>query len=110
MVNQLAKGLRYERKERKIRPSVSCSVITSDNGKETLRTDTTTHFNIMTSRSFRGSESLQGKSIPMSVKFARRTSSGRYVDYSRESNDLDSDIGSGEEIEICKEDFIRPIH
>ncbi|CAL5400966.1 unnamed protein product [Camellia sinensis] len=35
-VNQLAKGLRYERKERKIRPSVSCSVITSDNGKETL--------------------------------------------------------------------------
>ncbi|KAL7164803.1 hypothetical protein ACSBR2_040661 [Camellia fascicularis] len=50
----------------------------------------------MTSRSFRGSESLQGKSIPMSVKFARRTSSGRYVDYSRESNDLDSDIGSGE--------------
>ncbi|KAI8020851.1 Squamosa promoter-binding-like protein 15 [Camellia lanceoleosa] len=35
-VNQLAKGLRYERKERKIRPSVSCSIITSDNGKETL--------------------------------------------------------------------------
>ncbi|XP_028102194.1 glucose-1-phosphate adenylyltransferase large subunit 3, chloroplastic-like [Camellia sinensis] len=38
-VNQLAKGLRYERKERKIRPSVSCSVITSDNGKETLTID-----------------------------------------------------------------------
>ncbi|KAI8025091.1 hypothetical protein LOK49_LG02G01264 [Camellia lanceoleosa] len=59
-------------------------------------TDTTTHFDIMTSRSFRGSESLQGKSIPMSVKFARRTSSGRYDDYSGESNDLDSDISSGE--------------
>ncbi|KAL7246695.1 hypothetical protein ACSBR2_001743 [Camellia fascicularis] len=38
-VNQLAKGLRYERKERKIRSSVSCSVITSDNGKETLTID-----------------------------------------------------------------------
>ena len=55
-----------------------------------------THFNIMTSRSFKASDSQQGKGIPMSVTFARRTSSGRYVNYSRESNDLDSEIGSGE--------------
>ncbi|KAL6979915.1 Cellulose synthase-like protein D3 [Sarracenia purpurea var. burkii] len=50
----------------------------------------------MISRSFKASESQQGKAIPMSVTFARRTSSGRYVNYSRESNDLDSEIGSGE--------------
>ncbi|PSR91608.1 Cellulose synthase-like protein [Actinidia chinensis var. chinensis] len=50
----------------------------------------------MTSRSFKASDSQQGKGIPMSVTFARRTSSGRYVNYSRESNDLDSEIGSGE--------------
>lgn len=30
------------------------------------------------------------------MTFARRTSSGRYVNYSRESNDLDNDIASGE--------------
>ncbi|KAL6985709.1 Cellulose synthase-like protein D3 [Sarracenia purpurea var. burkii] len=50
----------------------------------------------MASRSFTGSESQQGKPLPMTVTFARRTSSGRYVNYSRESNDLDSEIGSGE--------------
>ncbi|GFZ17104.1 cellulose synthase-like D3 [Actinidia rufa] len=46
----------------------------------------------MASRSFKASDSQQGKGIPMSVTFARRTSSGRYVNYSRESNDLDSEI------------------
>ena len=55
-----------------------------------------THFNSMASRSFKASDSEQGKGILMSVTFARRTSSGRYVNYSRESNDLDSEIGSGE--------------
>lgn len=42
----------------------------------------------MTSRSFRASDSQQGK--PPGVTFARRTSSGRYVNLSRES--LDSEI------------------
>ncbi|XP_052210061.1 cellulose synthase-like protein D3 isoform X2 [Diospyros lotus] len=50
----------------------------------------------MASRSFKASESQQGRAVPMTVTFARRTSSGRYVSYSRESNDLDSEIGSGE--------------
>ncbi|XP_052171372.1 cellulose synthase-like protein D3 [Diospyros lotus] len=50
----------------------------------------------MASRSSKASESQQGKAVPMTVTFARRTSSGRYVNYSRESNDLDSEIGSGE--------------
>jgi len=35
-VDQLGKGFRYEKRAKKIRPRVSCSVITSDNGKETL--------------------------------------------------------------------------
>lgn len=42
----------------------------------------------MTSRSFKASDSQQGK--PSGVTFARRTSSGRYVNLSRES--LDSEI------------------
>ncbi|XP_047320044.1 cellulose synthase-like protein D2 [Impatiens glandulifera] len=51
----------------------------------------------MTSRPFKPDESQQTRSsAPMSVTFARRTSSGRYVNYSRESNDVDSDFGSGE--------------
>lgn len=49
----------------------------------------------MASRSLKGVELQQGRaSIPAQVTFARRTSSGRYVNYSRE--DLDSEIGSGE--------------
>ncbi|KAG9451678.1 hypothetical protein H6P81_004582 [Aristolochia fimbriata] len=59
----------------------------------------------MESRSFKGSRSSrslasesdfqQGKPpLPPTVTFARRTSSGRYVNYSRD--DLDSEIGSGE--------------
>ncbi|PSS19143.1 Glucose-1-phosphate adenylyltransferase large subunit like [Actinidia chinensis var. chinensis] len=35
-VDQLGKSLRSERRARKIRPGVSCSVITTDHGKETL--------------------------------------------------------------------------
>ncbi|KAI7988408.1 Cellulose synthase-like protein D3 [Camellia lanceoleosa] len=50
----------------------------------------------MASRSSKASESHQGKSGRMAVTFARRTSSGRYVNYSRESNDLDSEIGNSE--------------
>ncbi|KAK3017672.1 hypothetical protein RJ639_003989 [Escallonia herrerae] len=45
----------------------------------------------MASRSSKAPEAMQGKA---SVTFARRTSSGRYVSYSRE--DLDSEIGSGD--------------
>ncbi|KAA8525835.1 hypothetical protein F0562_007690 [Nyssa sinensis] len=45
----------------------------------------------MASRSFKAPEQQQGRA---SVTFARRTSSGRYVNYSRD--DLDSEIGSGE--------------
>ncbi|XP_042504773.1 cellulose synthase-like protein D3 [Macadamia integrifolia] len=42
------------------------------------------------------SEPQQGRPppLPAHVTFARRTSSGRYVSYSRESNDLDSEVGS----------------
>ncbi|KAG5540206.1 hypothetical protein RHGRI_020437 [Rhododendron griersonianum] len=50
----------------------------------------------MASRSSKVSESYNGKSGPLSVTFARRTSSGRHVNYSRASNDLDNDIASGE--------------
>lgn len=35
-VDQLGKGLRFEKRAKKIIPRVSCSVITSGNGKETL--------------------------------------------------------------------------
>lgn len=35
-VDQLGKGLRFEKRAKKIKPRVSCSVITSGNGKETL--------------------------------------------------------------------------
>ncbi|XP_076941602.1 cellulose synthase-like protein D3 [Bidens hawaiensis] len=49
----------------------------------------------MSSRSPKSVELQQGRgAIPPQVTFARRTSSGRYVNYSRE--DLDSEIGSGE--------------
>nr|XP_043638830.1 cellulose synthase-like protein D2 [Erigeron canadensis] len=49
----------------------------------------------MSSRSPKALELQQGRgAIPSQVTFARRTSSGRYVNYSRE--DLDSEIGSGE--------------
>ncbi|KAJ0427879.1 putative 1,4-beta-D-xylan synthase [Helianthus annuus] len=49
----------------------------------------------MSSRSPKAVELQQGRgAIPPQVTFARRTSSGRYVNYSRE--DLDSEIGSGE--------------
>lgn len=49
----------------------------------------------MASRSSNGVELQQGRSsIPPQVTFARRTSSGRYVNYSRD--DLDSEVGSGE--------------
>ncbi|KVH95185.1 cellulose synthase-like protein D3 [Cynara cardunculus var. scolymus] len=49
----------------------------------------------MSSRSPKALELQQGRGpIPPQVTFARRTSSGRYVNYSRE--DLDSEIGSAE--------------
>ncbi|KAA8522003.1 hypothetical protein F0562_012683 [Nyssa sinensis] len=49
----------------------------------------------MAARSFNPPEPEHGKSTaPPTVTFARRTSSGRYVNYSRD--DLDSEIGSGE--------------
>ncbi|XP_047323167.1 cellulose synthase-like protein D3 [Impatiens glandulifera] len=49
----------------------------------------------MASRGFKPDDYQQGNnSGPMQVTFARRTSSGRYISYSRESNDLDSEIGS----------------
>ncbi|XP_002283855.1 glucose-1-phosphate adenylyltransferase large subunit 1 [Vitis vinifera] len=35
-VSQLAKGLKTEKRPRKIKPGVACSVITSNNGKETV--------------------------------------------------------------------------
>lgn len=35
-VDQLGKGFSYEKRAKKIIPRVSCSVITSENGKETL--------------------------------------------------------------------------
>jgi len=50
----------------------------------------------MASWSSKASETQNGKSGPLSVTFARRTSSGRYVNYSRESNDLDNDLASGD--------------
>ncbi|XP_059642834.1 cellulose synthase-like protein D3 [Cornus florida] len=53
------------------------------------------NFNMMASTSFNGSDTQQDSaSVPPTVTFARRTSSGRYVNYSRD--DLDSEIGSGE--------------